>query len=234
MNSVSIGIVEDEMIIADVLALTLRKLGYTVSFTAPGYNEAVKMIEDRQPDLLLLDINLGGQKDGIDVAKYVRLNYSIPIIFLTANSDKATIDRAKEVKPNAFLVKPFTKDHLFAAIEIAMDNHIPSTSTSDEFILVKDGYSYVKVPLRDLRYMCSEQNYVVLNLADNKKVLARSTLSEMHNKLNHRHYIKINRSCIVNLSYVSKVETDKVFIGQEAFTVNKAQRNAILQRLYKN
>lgn len=151
MKPVTIGIVEDEMIIADVLALTLRKLGYTVSFTTAGYKDAVQMLEEKQPDLLLLDINLGGQKDGIDVAKYVRTHFSIPVIFLTANSDKATINRAKEVKPNAFLVKPFTRDHLFAAIEIAVDNHAASSSVSDESILVKDGYTFIKIPLRDIK-----------------------------------------------------------------------------------
>lgn len=64
--------------------------------------------------------------------------------------------------------------------------------------------------------------------------MTRSTLSEMQSKLNSVLYIKINRSCIVNINHVTKVETDKLFIGSEAFTVNKAQRDVILQRLDKN
>jgi response regulator of citrate/malate metabolism len=84
-------------------------LNYTVANTASNYKAAIEMIEKEDLQLLLLDINLGGQKDGIDIATYVRTHYTLPIIFLTANSDIATVQRAKTVKPNAYLLKPFTK-----------------------------------------------------------------------------------------------------------------------------
>lgn len=238
MNQIRIGIVEDEMIISDVLALTLRKLGYAVNFIASNYAGAIKMIDTEKPDLVLLDINLGGQKDGIDIAKYVREKYTMPIIFLTANSDMTTIQRAKEVKPNAYLVKPFTKDHLFAAIEIAMDSHVLSATATNaganDSILVKDGYTYVKVPLKEIKFLCSEQNYVMLNLNTNKRIMVRSTLGEMHEKLDTRHYIKINRGCIVNINYVTKIETDNVFVDQQAFAVSKTQRDFLLKLLNSN
>ena len=118
MASKKIGLVEDELVIAMTITSTLKKLNYQVSKPASNYAQAIEMIERDRPDLLLLDINLGGQKDGIDVAAYTRANHHIPIIFLTAHSDTATVQRAKLVKPNAYLLKPFTKDDLFAALEI--------------------------------------------------------------------------------------------------------------------
>ena len=229
MNQIRIGVVEDEMIISDVLALTLRKIGYTVTFIASNYTGALKMIDADKPDLVLLDINLGGQKDGIDIARYIRAKYNMPIIFLTANNDLATIQRAKEVKPNAYLVKPFSKDHLFAAIEIAVDNHEASGIT--ESIIVKDGYSYVKVYIKEIRFFTSDQNYVTLHLNNNEKVMVRSTLAEMLDKLNAGKFLKINRGCVVNLRYVTKIETECVFIEQKAFVINKVQRDILIQMI---
>lgn len=232
MKDIRIGIVEDEMIITDVLVLSLRKLGYKVSFTALNYNAAIKMIDAERPDIALLDINLGGKKDGIDVAKYIREKYPMLIIFLTANSDVATIQRAKEVKPNAYLVKPFSKDHLYAAIEIAVASQTEA-SGSNESILVKDGYQYVKVFLNEIKFVSSDQNYVSLHL-EGRKVMVRSTLSEMYNRLGSPKFLKINRGYVVNINYVTKIETESVFIGETNFSVNKTQRDTLVELLEKN
>ncbi len=232
MNEIRIGIVEDEMIITDVLAITLRKLGYNVSFTALNYTTAIKMIDTERPDIALLDINLGGQKDGIDVARYIREKYAMRIIFLTANSDVATIQRAKEVKPNAYLVKPFSKDHLYAAIEIAVASQ-PEAVSSSESILVKDGYHYVKVFLNEIKFISSDQNYVTLHLQEAKRVMVRSTLSDMHDRLNNQAFIKVNRGHVININYVTKIEKDNAFIDEKSFVVNKAQRDALVDLLEK-
>ena len=82
---------------------------------------ALVMIDEEQPDILLLDINLNDKKDGIDLAEKVNERFRIPFIFLTAYGDKATIDRAKKMRPNAYLIKPYNKDELFAAVELAME-----------------------------------------------------------------------------------------------------------------
>src|SRR5215831_19490115 len=122
MSILKIGIVEDELVIARTIITTLDELGYTHCGPAINYTEAIEMLEQNKPDLLLLDIQLSGKKDGIDVAEKLNALHRIPFIFLTANSDGETIDRAKKVKPHAYIVKPFTKEELFAAIEIAFSN----------------------------------------------------------------------------------------------------------------
>src|SRR5436190_22963351 len=110
------------------------------------------MLDYGKPELVLLDIHLFGKKDGIEVAHKINELYQIPFIFLTANSDAETIDRAKKVKPNAYIVKPFTKEELFAAIEIAFSNFTghrsdakPEHATSyhsKEYMFVRDGYVF--------------------------------------------------------------------------------------------
>lgn len=122
MTTLKIGVVEDELIIARTILGTLDELGYGYCGPAINYTEAMEMLDRDKPDLLLLDIQLSGKKDGIDVARRLNEQYHLPFIFLTANSDGETIERAKAVKPPAYIVKPFTKEELFAAIEIAFSN----------------------------------------------------------------------------------------------------------------
>jgi DNA-binding NarL/FixJ family response regulator len=130
MNRTKVGIVEDEMIIADTICLALQKLNYAYCTPVNSYEKAVRMIEDEKPDIILLDINLNAELDGIDLAYYINAHYSLPIIYLTANSDKATIERCKVTLPNAFLIKPFSNDELFSAIEIAVFSHSFKTVSS--------------------------------------------------------------------------------------------------------
>src|SRR6478672_1363157 len=155
MKGLNVGIVEDELVIARTILGTLEELGYSHCGPAINYTEAMEMLEQNKPDLVLLDIQLSGKKDGIDVAQKVNELYQIPFIFLTANSDGETIDRAKKVKPHAYIVKPFTKEELYAAIEISFSNftgnrkseksqHTDSYHTKN-YMFVRDGYVFRKI-----------------------------------------------------------------------------------------
>src|SRR6267154_3956043 len=152
MSVLKIGVVEDELVIGRTILNTLNELGYSHCGPAINYTEAMEMLEQDKPDLLLLDIQLSGKKNGIDVAEKLNELYRIPFIFLTANSDGETIDRAKKVKPHAYIVKPFTKEELYAAIEIAFSNFTGSRKSADtgqprhhpakEYMFVRDGYVF--------------------------------------------------------------------------------------------
>jgi DNA-binding LytR/AlgR family response regulator len=233
MNQLKIGVIEDEMVIADTICLTLRKLGYSITPTSPNYHRALKMVEEEKPDLLLIDINLGGSKDGIDVAEHVREKYAIPLIFLTANSDSATIERAKKVRPNAYLVKPFTKNDLYAAIEIAVSSFSHNSAQPLDTIFVKEGYDYIKVTVHEIMYIQSDQNYAILKLKNGKKIMVRSTLNEMHEKLPPDTFKKINRGTIINVQHISVIKTDKVNLGETEFHIKKSIREDLLAILNK-
>jgi DNA-binding NarL/FixJ family response regulator len=134
MKKIKVGIVADEMMIAETLSLSLKKLGYLPSVPALSYESAIRMLEEDRPDIVLLDINLNDEFDGVDLAHYINANFSMPIIFLTANSDRNTIERSKQTRPNAFLVKPFSNEDLYTAIEISLFNH---ENRKDQVQLVK-------------------------------------------------------------------------------------------------
>lgn len=123
MSNISVLIVEDEVIVAMDIARRIKKLGYDVAGIKHSSEQAINYIDIHRPDVILCDINIFGDQDGIDVAEYVKNNTSIPLIFLTALSDRGTLDRAKKTLPYGYIVKPFNNRDLLSAIELAMYKH---------------------------------------------------------------------------------------------------------------
>jgi two-component system, NtrC family, response regulator HydG len=118
----SILIVEDQFIEANNLKIILKKAGYLICPLASSVPAALKIIEDEKPDLVLLDIHLDGILTGIDLAKSLR-EKNIAFVFLSANSNKETLEEAKVTRPYGFLVKPFREKDILAALEIAWYLH---------------------------------------------------------------------------------------------------------------
>ena len=118
--SLRILIVEDEPIISDDIESTLLSNDYDIAGKAYSSTQALDMLLTRYPDLVLLDIAIKGDKDGIDIANIIREKYHIPFIFLTSYSDKETLDRAKPTMPYGYIVKPFKDRDLLTAIEMGM------------------------------------------------------------------------------------------------------------------
>ncbi len=122
-SPVRILIVEDEGIIAQDLQATLTKLGYEVPGIAVVGQEAIEMAAELRPNLVLMDIVLWGGMDGVEAAKHIRERLHIPVIFLTAHSDSATLQRAKVTEPYGYLVKPLVERELRIGIEMALHKH---------------------------------------------------------------------------------------------------------------
>lgn len=122
MSEVRVLIVEDEPIIAEHIALYLNNNDFRVSGIAHDMEEARSQLAQNTHDVAVLDINLGGEEDGIDLAAYINKKHNIPLLFLTSYTDKKTMERAKEVEPAAFIVKPFNERTLLASLEIAISN----------------------------------------------------------------------------------------------------------------
>ncbi|WP_052055861.1 response regulator [Myxosarcina sp. GI1] len=117
MNQISIFIVEDEAIAAASLALDLERNGYKVAGIADMGIQALKKIENTKPDLILMDIAIKGDMDGITVSEKILDKYNIPVVYITSFSDKATLKRARPTQPQAYIVKPYNIVDLKAAID---------------------------------------------------------------------------------------------------------------------
>jgi PAS domain S-box-containing protein len=116
-------IIEDELLIAEDLRAALTHLGYTVAGMADSADEAVAQAERVRPDLVLMDIKLRGERDGISAAEQIREEFGLPVIFLTAHADEATLARAGRSLAFGYLVKPFEEQGLDASIEMALQLH---------------------------------------------------------------------------------------------------------------
>ncbi|WP_321312225.1 response regulator [Halarcobacter sp.] len=123
MNKIKILIVEDESIIAMNLKETLIELGYEPCGIAPNKCKTLKILEKGiEPDLILMDIYLKGPTTGIELAKELKTTLpNIPVVFLTANSEISTIKKASETLAYGYILKPYKKSHLHAAIEVALE-----------------------------------------------------------------------------------------------------------------
>jgi two-component system, response regulator PdtaR len=130
VTSATILVVEDERITAEDIRAGLKFAGYKVPVICSTGEDAVRQAGRLEPDLVLMDIKLEGEMDGIDAAAEIRKLYDIPVIYLTAYSDEKTVERAKLTEPSGFLVKgqgmlskPFEESELHAAIEITLYRH---------------------------------------------------------------------------------------------------------------
>ena len=109
-------ILEDD----DLVAWSLREIGYEVTGIAATVNDALSMTQDRRPDLAIVDVRLPGKRDGIEGAELLWQRFGIPVIFLTGEIDQVTARRAADVEPSSYLMKPVRGEELIEAIRVAM------------------------------------------------------------------------------------------------------------------
>ena len=242
-HPIKILIVEDEMLIAANISLQLTTLGYEVIGILPRGEEALLHIKQEQPDIVLLDIQLKGKLDGIETAQIMQHDYNIPIIYLTANADDENFNRAKSTNPYAFISKPFKKLDLQRAVELTVNQiHCNKESASNatmgntqsfilsDCIFVRHHEKMVKVDIKDILYIEAERNYCRIYSKD-KEYLLVMTLKDMDEKLPDRHFIRVHRSFIVNVSQIDEIATSHIVIARKAIPVSKALKEELLNRL---
>jgi YesN/AraC family two-component response regulator len=116
-------IVEDERIVAQHISYILQDEGFSICAIAADGKTAIKKIVEFQPDLILLDIQIKGEIDGIEVAEQIQSLYNIPILYLTAFSDVKTLERAQATNPMGYVLKPFRQEQLLSSIAVALATH---------------------------------------------------------------------------------------------------------------
>src|ERR1043165_1408870 len=119
----SVLIVEDERIFAEDLQDSLTELGYDAFAIASSADEAVEQIAERCPDIVLMDIRIKGALDGIETAALLRKQFDVPVIYLSANTDRATLMRANTTQPYGYLLKPVKEAELLSALEVSLHRH---------------------------------------------------------------------------------------------------------------
>lgn len=154
MEPSQIFIVEDEFIIAEDIGESLKEAGYAVCGMASSGQMALAALGSARPDLVLMDIFLKGEMDGIETAEKIRSDFDIPVVFLTAYAQNETIERATTTGAFAYLIKPFTDRELRAAIEMAIYKHRAEAEREKLVRDLQDALAKVKV-LSGLLPICS-------------------------------------------------------------------------------
>jgi DNA-binding LytR/AlgR family response regulator len=245
-TSIKILIVEDDMIIAAKISMQLTNLGYEVTGIVPRGEEALIHLEENRPDMMLLDINLKGTLDGIETAREMQRTMDIPIIFVTANSDEATFNRAKAVRPYAFISKPIKNIDLQRSIELTIsrmaDNHhqtvdVVAVENDQEtpFILsdrifVRHKEKMVKIFIEDILYIEADRNYCHIYTKKQDYLLAIS-LKNMEEKLTAPYFVRVHRSFVVNLTQVDEVAESHVILAGKAIPLSHTLREDLLRRI---
>ena len=241
---IKILVVEDEMIIAAKIAMQLTSLGYEVTGILPRGEQVIEHVKENKPDIVLLDINLKGNLDGIETATQIQQLYNIPIIYLTANADEGTFNKAKTTKPAAFISKPFKQLDLQRAVELTIsrmdvyetgpateknkEEEIPCILSDRIFVRHKD--KMVKIMIPDIFYIEADRNYSRIFTA-NREYLLTITLKLIEQKLSESLFLRIHRSYLINISQIEEVLESHVMIAQKAIPMGAGLKEKLLQRI---
>ncbi len=241
MEKIHILIVEDDPIIAADLEDRLLEMGFDILGPVAAGEEAIAFFQQTPPpNLVLLDIQLEGDWDGVTTAQQIRQEHDLPIIFLTSNSDDATFDRAKQVNPQAFLSKPFRGRDLKHAIELGLSHFVKNETpdeSSDQTYLLNDRL-FIKVKGRMQRLFVNEvlwieaDDYYCRVVTRQKKLLVTMTLKKLGEKLaGIPDFMRVHRSNIVNLNHIEAIGELCLHIGSNEIPVSKSLREELLMRL---
>jgi len=243
MSQIKILIAEDELIIAEDMKGMLQETGYQVTGIATDSEEAKDLLSGDVPDLALVDINLRGGDDGILLARFIREQYGIPIIFTTSLSDRTTVDRAKQVRPEAYIVKPFSKEDLYTSIELAIfkyaekitpgtdkEKNEASNIVIKDSIFIRTDYKMVKIRFDDLLWIRSELNYLELHCGE-KQYLVRSTLREFVEKLPADLFLQVHKSYCVNIKHISAIDHRHIWIKNFEVPIGRSYLETLKNKL---
>ncbi len=230
MIPIKVLIVEDEPIIAADLSLQLTNAGIEVMECLDDGEEVLSYLQNERPDIILLDIRLYGDLDGIDVANSVNALYKIPIIFLTSNTDLATFKRAKLSFPHAFLSKPFRIKDVLHSIELALSTNTKPTSNDLEFlpdrIFIRNKESLEKVFYNNILFLEADGSYSRI-VTDTKEYLLSQTLKRTEENISADYIIRVHRSFVVNVRNIDRVAEGFLYIGPHKIPISRSYKEEV-------
>lgn len=247
-NTISVLIVEDEFLTSDFIKDVLEDIGYKISGIARDAQEAEIILEKGTTDIALLDINIHGTETGIDLAEKVNEKYKIPFIYLTAFTDKKTVDMALKTNPSAYLVKPFNTMDIYTSIEVGLRNYTLNkapdiekdtaptendnegeTLIGEEFLFIKQKEIFIKILIEDILYFHSDMKYIDIYTSDSRFTI-RYTLSDIISKFKQHFFMQIHRSYIVNVNKVSQVGPNYIIMKDQKLPLGPSFKKEFLNR----
>jgi len=244
MEKYKVLIVEDELIIAEDIKDILEHASYEVIGMAASGKEAIQLVSEVMPDILLIDISIKGNMDGIQLANTIREQFNLPFIYITSYTNKSILERAKLTKPYGYIVKPYKEQDVLIAVELALSNAaseslksnttIPIVKTSgqplDDHLFIRDKGGLLKIKFSDILFLEADGNYTTIHLAANKYTL-RSTLKNAEEQLPTDRFFRIHKSYIINLQEITKIDSSAVVVGKSLLPIGRVYQEPLMKRL---
>ncbi len=235
---IKILIVEDEVLIAEDIASDLTADGFEITGIAMSSDEALKSIEENLPHVILMDINIKGNIDGIETAKIINEQFPMPIIYVTSNTSSQFVSRAIKTGPHAFITKPYHYRDLVIAIELALNRHNEAVIQNEEkniqldAIFVKQGEYHRKVLLEDVLYIEADGSYCTVYAKDSNYTFSFN-LNHFQKQLSSPQLIRVHRSYIVNLSNIDGFDKSTLLIEDKIIPVSSPFREDVFKYFKK-
>jgi two-component system, LytTR family, response regulator LytT len=225
---VQIVIIEDELLIAEMLKELLLDLGHQEVDIATDYQEAIGIIDKKKPNLAFVDIHLGKQQNGFDIASLLKTKYKIPFIFLTSYSDKTTISEAMQFQPHAYLIKPFSEVDIFTTLELIKSREV--NEKKEQSIVIKDGTEKIILQVNDILYFRANNIYVDV-VTNSKTYLIRTSITKILEDISVPSFERVHRTYAVNLNKVQAVAVDYVLLQGEKIPMSRLHKSSIVSKL---
>lgn len=247
MPKTNVLVVEDESIVSKDIQHSLKKLGYNVVGAASTGEKAFELAQEKNPDIILMDIMLKGEMNGIETAEKVKTELHIPVIYLTAYADESTLAKAKVTEPYGYIIKPFKEVDLHTSIEMALYKYskekevlkerdlfysLIENKDSKEFIFVKSKSRLVKIKTEDIYYVEALKDYVVINTLDARYTI-HSTMKDIIGKLSSEAFIRVHRSFIVRVSKIASIEYPNLYLenDKKVIPIGGSYKDELLEKL---
>jgi DNA-binding LytR/AlgR family response regulator len=234
-------IVEDEALYADKLEMLIEQLEYEHLATVDNSADALRVVQEQKPDLILMDIYIRGEHDGIELANLILKNHPIPIIFITSLQDNLTFNRAARVNPIQFIQKPFNDLQLQRSIELSIKNLADAAATEpawendlfvQEHLFIKVRNKLEKVAINEIVFVEADGRYCQI-FTENKKYLVRMGLHELEEKLPKDLFVQSHRSYLVNVAKIRSIDLQDNFIQlkEHQIPLSKRQKEVLVAKL---
>jgi DNA-binding LytR/AlgR family response regulator len=241
LHSIKVLAVEDDDLHADVLRMVIDQLGYELIDVVDNPADALRLLGATRPDVLLMDIDLGGEETGIDLVRKVNEVADVPVIYVTSFREESIFKAARETMPEAYLNKPYDPVNLRAAIELAVFRRQQEATQVREqkpgqpaatTVFVKEGNNLVKLLLRDVVLVEAYDKYCFVYTRGKKHLLSLQ-LKHLLQHLPPEQFLQVHRSYVVNLEAIDGVRPaqNSLEVAGKLIPVSKTYKNALFARI---
>ncbi|WP_057940219.1 LytR/AlgR family response regulator transcription factor [Algoriphagus resistens] len=233
-------LLEDNYSISENVDEVLTIHGYELTAILSQAESAMKVILENKPDLILVDIKLKGNKNGIELSEEIRRTTDIPIVFLTSSVGKDIIKRVEHLKPDGFITKPFTMEGLITSVELALANskknrnnyNLEQPVYEKPVLFIRENGWLRKIIIDEIDWIKAEGTYTHLNV-NNKQYTLRNTVKELMKKLPIDQFARVHKSYIVNLKNVEAINSTGVKINNTEIPVGKQYYQDFMKKINK-